>query len=54
MRIPCNTLGYVEANYGKSWGVLIQEWDWKKSPSNVKENGRWSTEDFPKVVQVFQ
>jgi len=54
VRIPCNTLGYVEANYGKSWGVLIQEWDWKKSPSNVKENGRWSTEDFPKVVQVFQ
>ena len=53
VRVPCNTLEYVKANYGPGWNQLIKDWDWKKSPSNVEDNGRWSTEEQPKVVQVF-
>ncbi len=54
MRVPCSTLAYIEANYGASWNLQIKEWDWKKSPANVKENGVWPEKELSKVVQVFQ
>eukprot|EP00794_Sanderia_malayensis_P005995 gene5995-6691_t len=54
VRVPCNTLAYIEANYGPNWNALIKEWDWKKSPSNVKENGVWPKSELKDVVQVFQ
>ncbi len=54
VRVPCNTLAYIEANYGLNWHKLIKDWDWKKSPSNVKENGVWPEKELKNVVQVFQ
>ena len=54
VRVPCKTVDYVKANYGAGWSILVKEWDWKKSPSNVEENGKWSAAELSKVVQVFQ
>eukprot|EP00795_Rhopilema_esculentum_P002067 gene2067-17634_t len=54
VRVPCNTIDYIKANYGPSWNILVKEWDWKKSPSNVEENGQWPSDELAKVVQVFQ
>lgn len=54
VRIPCETISYIEANYGKSWAEPIKRWDWKKSPSNVFENGEWDEKDWPEVIQFFE
>ena len=54
VRVPCETLSYIEANYGKSWAQPIKHWDWKKSPSNVFENGQWDEKDWPEVIQFFE
>ena len=53
-QVPCETLLYIEANYGKNWSVPIKKWDWKSSPSNVKPNGRWPVEEWHKVIQIFR
>ena len=53
VRVPCETLDYVKANYGYNWHVLMKDWDWKKSPSNVEENGEWPKNEVADVVQVF-
>lgn len=54
VRVPCETLSYVEANYGKSWPQPIKLWDWKKSPSNVFENGKWNEKELHDVIQFFE
>ena len=54
VRVPCETISYIEANYGKSWAEPIKRWDWKKSPSNVFENGQWDEKDWPEVIQFFE
>lgn len=54
VRVPCETRAYIEANYGKSWNQPIRHWDWKKSPSNVFENGAWDEKDWPEVIQFFE
>ncbi|XP_028413017.1 fukutin-like [Dendronephthya gigantea] len=54
VRVPCQTLSYIEANYGKSWAEPVKHWDWKKSPSNVIENGEWDEKDWPDVIQFFE
>lgn len=53
VRVPCDTLAYIEANYGPNWFRPVTEWDWKKSPSNVKENGVWPEKEWDQVIQVF-
>lgn len=53
MRVPCDTLSYVEANYGLNWAEPVRQWDWKSSPNNVKEVGMWPERDWPEVIQVF-
>lgn len=53
VRIPCDTLAYISANYGKNWGEVVKIWDWKKSPPNVHENGEWPIEERGKVIQSF-
>jgi hypothetical protein len=53
VRVPCNTLSYIEANYGPDWAEPVREWDWKSSPYNVKEVGVWPERDWPEVIQVF-
>lgn len=53
VRIPCETESYVMANYGSDWHVPIREWNWKKSPPNVRENGRWDEKDWGEVIQLF-
>lgn len=50
VRIPCQTLDYIEANYGKNWFVPVKNWDWKSSPPNVQENGEWSEHERNKVI----
>jgi len=53
LRVPCDTLSYVEANYGTNWFQPVMSWDWKKSPSNVHENGEWPEDERREVIQQF-
>uniref|UniRef100_A0A3B4X0W5 Fukutin n=1 Tax=Seriola lalandi dorsalis TaxID=1841481 RepID=A0A3B4X0W5_SERLL len=53
VRVPCETLDYVTANYGASWSVPMRSWDWKSSPSNVQENGVWLLSEWAEVIQVY-
>nr|XP_008170101.1 fukutin isoform X5 [Chrysemys picta bellii] len=53
VHVPCETLQYVEANYGKDWKVPVKVWDWKSSPSNVQYNGMWPVDEWDDVIQVY-
>lgn len=53
VRVPCETLGYIEANYGKNWDVPVKEWDWKSSPPNVIPNGMWHVDEWDDVIQLY-
>lgn len=53
VRIPCETETYVRANYGDDWHAPIKEWNWKESPPNVQENGRWDEKEWDEVIQLF-
>ncbi|XP_050804239.1 ribitol-5-phosphate transferase FKTN isoform X2 [Gopherus flavomarginatus] len=53
VHVPCETLRYVEANYGKDWKVPVKVWDWKSSPSNVQYNGMWPVDEWDDVIQVY-
>lgn len=54
VRVPCPTVPYLEANYGKDFLEPVKTWDWKKSPPNVRENGQWPREEWEQVIQSFQ
>uniref|UniRef100_A0A4W3I4D9 Fukutin n=1 Tax=Callorhinchus milii TaxID=7868 RepID=A0A4W3I4D9_CALMI len=51
--VPCETLAYVEANYGRNWAIPVTSWDWKTSPSNVHEYGVWPISEWDDVIQVY-
>ncbi|XP_028274230.1 ribitol-5-phosphate transferase FKTN isoform X3 [Parambassis ranga] len=53
VRVPCETLDYLMANYGTTWGVPVRSWDWKSSPSNVQENGVWPLAEWSELIQVY-
>ncbi|CAJ1069819.1 fukutin isoform X1 [Xyrichtys novacula] len=53
VRVPCDTLDYVTANYGSTWSVPVRSWDWKSSPSNVQENGVWPAAEWEELIQVY-
>ncbi|XP_023237338.1 fukutin-like [Centruroides sculpturatus] len=53
IRVPCQTEDYIQANYGPNWFEPVKNWDWKKSPPNVEENGQWPIEDWPDVIQLI-
>ncbi|XP_008324389.1 ribitol-5-phosphate transferase FKTN [Cynoglossus semilaevis] len=53
VRVPCETLDYVMANYGTTWSVPVKSWDWKSSPSNVQENGLWPPAEWEELIQVY-
>ncbi|XP_062845167.1 fukutin [Trichomycterus rosablanca] len=53
VRVPCETLDYVTANYGPDWSVPVKTWDWKSSPPNVQENGVWPIKEWDDVNQVY-
>lgn len=53
VRVPCQTLDYVMANYGASWNTPVHTWDWKTSPSNVQENGVWPPGEWAELIQVY-
>ncbi|KAM6902795.1 ribitol-5-phosphate transferase FKTN isoform 1-T1 [Xenentodon cancila] len=53
VRVPCETLDYVTANYGSTWSVPVRNWDWKSSPSNVQENGVWPRGEWEELIQVY-
>lgn len=53
VRVPCETLDYVRANYGDGWSVPMATWDWKTSPSNVMENGVWPADQWEELIQLF-
>ncbi|XP_021914627.1 fukutin-like isoform X2 [Zootermopsis nevadensis] len=53
VRVPCETQAYIEANYGSDWFTPVTRWDWKSSPSNVRENGEWPAEDWAEVMRVY-
>ena len=46
--MPCETESVIEANYGINWLEPVTQWDWKKSPPNVQENGVWPKEEWTK------
>lgn len=53
VHVPCETLQYVEANYGPDWKVPVKTWDWKSSPSNVQYNGVWPVDEWDDVIQIY-
>ncbi|XP_053321848.1 ribitol-5-phosphate transferase FKTN isoform X2 [Spea bombifrons] len=53
VRVPCETLEYLEANYGKGWDVPVKIWDWKSSPPNVQPNGMWPVDEWDDVIQIY-
>ncbi|KAF7659710.1 hypothetical protein LDENG_00294060 [Lucifuga dentata] len=53
VRVPCETLDYITANYGDTWNVPLHSWDWKTSPSNVLENGVWPPANWAELIQVY-
>ncbi|XP_056875047.1 fukutin isoform X1 [Takifugu flavidus] len=53
VRVPCETLDYVMANYGNTWNIPVRSWDWKSSPSNVQENGLWPPAEWDQLIQVY-
>ncbi|CAL8327932.1 unnamed protein product [Boreogadus saida] len=54
VRVPCTTLDYVRANYGReAWSSPETAWDWKTSPANVMENGVWPRGDWGQVIQSY-
>ena len=53
VRVPCETLDYVVANYGANWNTPVKTWDWKSSPANVQENGVWPVREWDDVIQVY-
>ncbi|XP_021353869.1 fukutin-like [Mizuhopecten yessoensis] len=54
VRVPCPTLPYIEANYGKGWFNPVKEWSWKNSPTNVQKNGYWPKDQWDSVIQVYE
>ncbi|XP_072009818.1 ribitol-5-phosphate transferase FKTN [Engystomops pustulosus] len=53
VQVPCETIDYLEANYGKNWNVPVKVWDWKNSPSNVQPNGLWPVDEWDEVIQLY-
>lgn len=53
VRVPCETLDYVMANYGKTWNIPVRSWDWKSSPNNVQDNGVWPPAEWEELIQVY-
>ncbi|XP_030640407.1 ribitol-5-phosphate transferase FKTN [Chanos chanos] len=53
VRVPCETLDYVTANYGPEWIRPVKTWDWKSSPPNVQENGVWPVREWDELIQVY-
>jgi hypothetical protein len=54
VRVPDPPLPYIQANYGHKWEMPVKDWDWKKSPANVKENGQWPEDQLDDMVQLFE
>ncbi|EGV97303.1 Fukutin, partial [Cricetulus griseus] len=53
VHVPCETVDYIEANYGKTWKIPVQTWDWKSSPPNVQPNGIWPISEWDEVIQLY-
>jgi len=53
IHVPCETVEYIEANYGKSWKIPVKTWDWKRSPPNVRPNGIWPISEWDEVIQLY-
>ncbi|XP_071111423.1 ribitol-5-phosphate transferase FKTN-like [Haliotis cracherodii] len=51
LRVPCPTLPYITAAYGKNWNTSVKQWDWRGSSSNAQKNGVWPKEEWQKVIQ---
>lgn len=53
VHVPCETVDYIEANYGKAWKIPVKTWDWKSSPPNVQPNGVWPISEWDEVIQLY-
>ncbi|XP_036186019.1 FSD1-like protein isoform X5 [Myotis myotis] len=53
VHVPCETIEYIEANYGKTWQIPVKTWDWKRSPPNVQPNGVWPISEWDEVIQLY-
>ena len=53
VRVPCDTLTYIQANYGSGWYQPVKQWHWRRSPPNLRENGVWPKDEWDDVIQLF-
>ena len=54
VRVPCQALEYVKANYGENWFEPVKNWVWYESPPNVEKNGVWPKDQWDEVIQVYE
>ena len=52
VRVPCQTLQYIQANYGPNWTEPVQEWDWRISAANSQLNGFWSLDERQQAIYL--
>uniref|UniRef100_A0A8D2FLZ4 Ribitol-5-phosphate transferase FKTN N-terminal domain-containing protein n=1 Tax=Theropithecus gelada TaxID=9565 RepID=A0A8D2FLZ4_THEGE len=53
VHVPCKTLEYIEANYGKTRKIPVKTWDWKRSPPNAQPSGIWPVSEWDEVIQLY-
>uniref|UniRef100_A0A2K5Y6W2 Ribitol-5-phosphate transferase FKTN N-terminal domain-containing protein n=1 Tax=Mandrillus leucophaeus TaxID=9568 RepID=A0A2K5Y6W2_MANLE len=53
VHVPCKTLEYIEANYGKTGKIPVKTWDWKRSPPNAQPSGIWPVSEWDEVIQLY-
>lgn len=53
VRVPCETEGYIRANYGPNWFKPVKNWVWNESPPNVEEVASWRDDELNDVIQMY-
>ncbi|XP_055337401.1 ribitol-5-phosphate transferase FKTN-like [Paramacrobiotus metropolitanus] len=52
VRIPCQPLTYIRANYGDTWFRPVEKWDWRISPPNAQLNGFWTENQKTEAIYL--
>lgn len=53
LRVPCDSLTYIHANYGDQWFEPVKDWHWNQSPPNAQPNGQWPESEWRDVIQIL-
>ena len=54
VRVPCDSLSVIHANFGPDWMKPVKNWVWYSSPPNVVRNGFWEKSMWNEVIQVYE